>query len=59
MGSINIVELWNSMGGIAKGVVVIWASCRPISISVMIERWITYRLPASSPECSPPLWPSA
>ena len=43
MGSINIVELWNSMGGIAKGVVVILGIMSAYSISVMIERWITYR----------------
>ena len=43
MGHINIVELWNSMGGIAKGVVVILALMSAYSISVMIERWLTYR----------------
>ena len=43
MGSINIVELWSSMGGIAKGVVVILGIMSAYSISVMIERWITYR----------------
>jgi len=43
MGQINIVELWNSMGGIAKGVVVILAIMSAYSISVMIERWLTYR----------------
>jgi len=39
----NIVELWNAMGVIAKGVVVILALMSAYSISVMIERWITYR----------------
>jgi biopolymer transport protein ExbB/TolQ len=43
MGQINIVELWDSMGGIAKGVVVILAIMSAYSISVMIERWLTYR----------------
>jgi len=43
MGQINIVELWNSMGGIAKGVVVVLAILSAYSISVMIERWLTYR----------------
>lgn len=43
MGTINIVDLWNSMGGIAKGVVVILAIMSAYSISVMIERWLTYR----------------
>jgi biopolymer transport protein ExbB len=43
MGSINILELWNSMGGIAKGVVVLLALLSAYSISVMIERWLTYR----------------
>jgi biopolymer transport protein ExbB/biopolymer transport protein TolQ len=43
MGSINIVELWTAMGGIAKGVVVILAIMSAYSISVMIERFLTYR----------------
>jgi biopolymer transport protein ExbB len=43
MGQINVVELWDSMGGIAKGVVVILAIMSAYSISVMIERWLTYR----------------
>ena len=43
MGSMNVVELWNSMGGIAKGVVCILAIMSAYSISVMIERWLTYR----------------
>jgi biopolymer transport protein ExbB len=43
MGQINIVELWDSMGGIAKGVVIILAIMSAYSISVMIERWLTYR----------------
>jgi len=43
MGQINIVELWSSMGGIAKGVVVLLAILSAYSISVMIERWLTYR----------------
>jgi biopolymer transport protein ExbB len=43
MGQINIVELWEQMGGIARGVVVILALMSAWSISVMIERWLTYR----------------
>jgi biopolymer transport protein ExbB len=43
MGSIDIVALWQSMGGIAKGVVVLLALLSAYSISVMIERWLTYR----------------
>jgi biopolymer transport protein ExbB len=43
MGQMNVVELWGSMGGIAKGVVVILAIMSAYSISVMIERWLTYR----------------
>jgi biopolymer transport protein ExbB/biopolymer transport protein TolQ len=43
MGSINIVDLWNAMGAIAKGVVVVLAIMSAYSISVMIERWLTYR----------------
>jgi len=43
MGQMNLVELWESMGGIAKGVVIILAIMSAYSISVMIERWLTYR----------------
>jgi biopolymer transport protein ExbB len=43
MGQINIMELWNSMGGIAKGVVVLLFILSAYSISVMVERWLTYR----------------
>jgi len=43
MGSIDIVELWTSMGGIAKGVVIILALMSLWSIMVMIERFLTYR----------------
>jgi len=39
---INIVELWSAMGPVAKGVVVILGIMSAYSISVMIERWITY-----------------
>jgi len=42
MGTINLMELWNAMGGIAKGVVVILGIMSAYSISVMIERWVTY-----------------
>jgi biopolymer transport protein ExbB len=40
---INIAELWSQMGPVAKGVVVILGIMSAYSISVMIERWITYR----------------
>jgi biopolymer transport protein ExbB len=40
---INIVELWGSMGVVAKLVVFILALMSAYSISVMIERWLTYR----------------
>jgi len=43
MGSIDIVQLWQSMGGIAKGVVILLALLSAYSISVMIERWLTFR----------------
>jgi len=43
MGSINIVELWSSMGAIARGVVIILAIMSAYSISVMIERFLTFR----------------
>jgi biopolymer transport protein ExbB len=43
MGSINIVELWTSMGGIARGVVIILGLMSAFSISVMIERFLTFR----------------
>jgi len=43
MGSFNVIELWNSMGIVAKCVVGILAVMSAYSISVMIERWITYR----------------
>ena len=43
MGQMNLVELWDSMGGIAKGVVFILLIMSAYSISVMIERWLTYR----------------
>ena len=39
----NIVELWNSMGVVAKIVVGVLAVMSAYSISVMIERWLTYR----------------
>jgi biopolymer transport protein ExbB len=43
MGSINIVELWTSMGAIARGVVIILAVMSAYSISIMIERFLTFR----------------
>jgi biopolymer transport protein ExbB len=43
MGQINLYELWEAMGGIARGVVVVLAIMSAYSISVMIERWLTYR----------------
>ena len=43
MGTMNIGELWHSMSIIGQGVVVILGIMSAYSISVMIERWITYR----------------
>ena len=43
MGTMNIGELWSSMSIIGQGVVVILGIMSAYSISVMIERWITYR----------------
>jgi biopolymer transport protein ExbB/biopolymer transport protein TolQ len=40
---LNIVELWTSMGVIAKGVVILLFIMSAYSISVMVERWLTYR----------------
>src|SRR5512136_2574923 len=40
---INAMELWNSMGIVAKLVVFILLILSAYSISVMIERWLTYR----------------
>jgi biopolymer transport protein ExbB len=40
---INPVELWGQMGVVAKGVVIILLLLSAYSISVMIERWLTYR----------------
>jgi len=42
MGHVNIVELWAEMGGVAKGVVIVLGLMSAYSISIMIERWITY-----------------
>jgi biopolymer transport protein ExbB len=43
MGQINLGELFTSMSGIAIGVVVVLGILSAYSISVMIERWLTYR----------------
>lgn len=43
MGTMNIGELWSAMSWIGKGVVIILGIMSAYSISVMIERWITYR----------------
>jgi biopolymer transport protein ExbB len=40
---INPVELWSQMGIVAKMVVIILLLLSAYSISVMIERWLTYR----------------
>lgn len=40
---LNIVEMWHSMSILAQGVVVILLILSAYSISVMIERWVTYR----------------
>jgi biopolymer transport protein ExbB len=39
----SMMELWESMGWLAKGVVGILVILSAYSISVMIERWVTYR----------------
>jgi biopolymer transport protein ExbB len=39
----NIAELWGSMGIVAKGVVVILGIMSAYSISIMIERYVTFR----------------
>jgi len=39
----SMMELWDSMGWLAKGVVFILVLLSAYSISVMIERWVTYR----------------
>jgi biopolymer transport protein ExbB len=39
----SMMELWDSMGWLAKGVVGILVLLSAYSISVMIERWVTYR----------------
>jgi biopolymer transport protein ExbB len=43
MGQINIMEMWGQMGGIARGVVILLFILSAYSISVMVERWLTYR----------------
>jgi biopolymer transport protein ExbB/biopolymer transport protein TolQ len=42
MGQINFMELWIGMGVMARGVVIVLCLMSAYSISVMIERWITY-----------------
>jgi biopolymer transport protein ExbB len=39
----NLIDMWNSMGTLAKGIVVVLILMSAYSISVMIERWLTYR----------------
>ena len=39
----SMMELWDQMGWLAKGVVIILVLMSAYSISVMIERWVTYR----------------
>jgi biopolymer transport protein ExbB len=39
----NFIEMWESMGWLAKAVVFILVALSAYSISVMIERWVTYR----------------
>jgi biopolymer transport protein ExbB/biopolymer transport protein TolQ len=43
MGQINIMDMWGQMGGIARGVVILLFILSAYSISVMVERWLTYR----------------
>jgi biopolymer transport protein ExbB len=40
---LNPIEMWNQMGPTAQGVVIILIVLSAYSISVMIERWLTYR----------------
>lgn len=39
----SFVEMWQSMGWLAKGVVFVLLILSAYSIAVMIERWVTYR----------------
>jgi len=43
MGQINLLEMWQSMGWVAKGVVILLFILSAYSIGVMIERWLIYR----------------
>ena len=43
MGHINLIQLWAEMSGVARSVVVLLGIMSAYSISVMIERWVTYR----------------
>jgi biopolymer transport protein ExbB len=43
MGQINLLEMFNSMGWVAKAVVVLLFILSAYSIGVMIERWLIYR----------------
>ena len=43
MGQINLLEMWYSMGWVAKGVVILLFILSAYSIGVMIERWLIYR----------------
>jgi biopolymer transport protein ExbB len=39
----SFVEMWQSMGWLAKGVVIVLLLLSAYSIAIMIERWVTYR----------------
>jgi biopolymer transport protein ExbB len=43
MGQINFIEMFNSMGWVAKAVVILLFLLSAYSIGVMIERWLIYR----------------
>jgi biopolymer transport protein ExbB len=43
MGQMNFIDLITSMGWVARGVVIILLIMLGYSISIMIERWLTYR----------------
>jgi len=43
MGQINLLEMWSSMGWVAKGVVILLFILSAYSIGVMIERWLIFR----------------
>jgi biopolymer transport protein ExbB/TolQ len=43
MEHFDVAKLWEEMGGVARGVAVLLGLMSAYSISIMIERWVTYR----------------